>query len=111
MEAKDFDILLVEDDSVDIMNVQRSFERNNIHNKLHIARDGIEALMVLRGDHVDKIEPLPKVVLLDINMPRMNGIEFLQEIRKDPKLKSLSVFILTTSNYDKDRCQAYNLQR
>jgi CheY-like chemotaxis protein len=107
--TKDFGILLVEDDKVDIMNVQRSFEKNNVLNKLHLANNGVEALNMLRGDNVEKIEPLPKVILLDINMPKMNGIEFLREIRQDPKLSFLTVFILTTSNNDRDRWEAYDL--
>lgn len=100
-------ILLVEDDEVDIMNVQRAFKKNNISNPLIIARNGLEALEVFRGP--DAAGPLPRIVLLDINMPRMNGIEFLKEIRQDPALKSLSVFVMTTSSEDKDKVAAYDL--
>lgn len=107
--APDFSILLVEDDEVDIMNIKRSFEKNKIANNLHIAHNGLEALKMLRGDNMPKPDPLPKIVLLDINMPKMNGIEFLQEIRKDPELRSLTVFVLTTSNEDQDRWDAYDL--
>jgi CheY-like chemotaxis protein len=104
------DILLVEDDSVDIMNVQRAFRKNNINNPLHIARNGNEALDMLRGsEEVAQMSPMPKIILLDINMPKMNGIEFLREIRKDDHLKSISVFIMTTSNDDHDKFQAYNM--
>ncbi len=104
------DILLVEDDSVDIMNVQRAFMKNNINNPLHIARNGNEALDMLRGSgEVMQMSPMPKIILLDINMPKMNGIEFLKEIRKDDNLKSISVFIMTTSNDDHDKFQAYNM--
>lgn len=102
-------ILLIEDDEVDIMNVQRAFRKENIANPLFIARDGMEALAALRcADPAMRI-PHPKVILLDINMPRMNGIEFLTEIRKDPELKSLSVFVMTTSNEESDKIAAYNL--
>lgn len=99
-------VLLVEDDEVDIMNVQRAFKKNNITNMLHIARNGIEALDIYKNKEV---LPIPKVILLDINMPKMGGIEFLQEVRKDPILKSLSVFVMTTSNEESDKVAAYNL--
>jgi len=100
-------ILLVEDDEVDIMNVKRAFKKNNISNPLVIAHNGIEALEVLRSTAVDA--PKPKIVLLDLNMPRMGGIEFLKEIRVDPNLSSLSVFVMTTSNEDGDKIDAFNL--
>lgn len=109
-EDQTIDILLVEDDSVDIMNVQRAFKKNNINNPLHIAHNGIEALEMLRGsEHVMRLNPQPKIILLDINMPKMNGIEFLKELRKDEDLQSISVFIMTTSNDDHDKFQAYHM--
>lgn len=109
MEDYQVNILLVEDDEVDIMNVQRAFKKNRITNKLFITRNGLEALDLLRGKGEETVTPLPKIILLDINMPRMGGIEFLTELRKDEKLKSLSVFVMTTSNEDKDKIAAYNL--
>ncbi|MFC5270188.1 response regulator [Adhaeribacter terreus] len=105
MNEKLVNILLVEDDEVDIMNVQRAFKKNNITNPLFIAHNGLEALDMLRN----KIVPVPQIVILDINMPQMNGIEFLQELRKDENLKHLSVFVMTTSNDDSDKLNAYNL--
>ena len=102
-------ILLVEDDEVDVMNVKRAFQKNNISNPLFVAGNGIEALALLRGEGPEIIEPLPKIILLDINMPKMNGIEFLKEIRQDEQLKSLTVFVMTTSNDDNDKIDAYNL--
>jgi CheY-like chemotaxis protein len=104
------DILLVEDDSVDVMNVQRAFRKNNINNPLHIARNGIEALDMLRGtEGREKLNPVPKIILLDINMPKMSGIEFLKELRSDEQLRSISVFIMTTSNDDHDKFEAYKM--
>ncbi|HEV7380758.1 MAG TPA: response regulator [Dyadobacter sp.] len=100
-------ILLVEDDEVDIMNVKRAFKKNNISNPLLVAHNGIEALEVLRSTESDA--PKPKIILLDLNMPRMGGIEFLKEIRQDPALSKLSVFVMTTSNEDGDKIDAYNL--
>src|SRR5205823_6595315 len=78
-------------------------------NPLFIANDGFEALDLLRGTNgKEKISPLPRIILLDINMPKMNGLEFLKEMRNDPDIKGISVFVLTTSNDDKDKVEAYN---
>ncbi len=102
-------ILLVDDDEVDCMNVQRAFKKSNIVNPLSIAHNGIEALDLLRGTNgIEKINPIPRIILLDINMPKMNGLEFLKELRADKDLHSISVFIMTTSNDEKDRFEAYN---
>ncbi|MCX8148117.1 MAG: response regulator [Thermaurantimonas sp.] len=100
-------ILLVEDDEVDVMNVKRAFKKNHIQNPLLVAGNGIEALEILRSKNLDV--PRPKIVLLDLNMPKMGGIEFLKELRKDPELASTSVFVMTTSNEDSDKVEAYNL--
>jgi CheY-like chemotaxis protein len=103
---KVLNILLVEDDQVDVMNVRRAFEKNRIANPLFVAEDGIEALAMLRSGRV----PLSRrIVLLDLNMPRMSGIEFLRELRKDHALMYTPVIILTTSNDDRDKIEAYNL--
>jgi CheY-like chemotaxis protein len=99
-------ILLVEDDEVDVMNVQRAFRKNNIANPLFVAGNGVEALELLRGGTVPRER---RIVLLDLNMPRMNGIELLREIRRDPELKPTPVIVLTTSNDERDRIEAYNL--
>jgi CheY-like chemotaxis protein len=109
MSEKLVNILLVEDDQVDIMNVQRAFSKNNIANPLVVAHNGQEALDMLRGENGQKkISPTPRIVLLDLNMPKMNGIEFLKAIRSDFELKSLSVFVMTTSGDEKDKIDAYN---
>ncbi|QRR03288.1 response regulator [Dyadobacter sandarakinus] len=100
-------ILLVEDDEVDIMNVKRAFKKNNISNHLLVANNGVEALQLLRSG--DGLVSKPKIVLLDLNMPKMGGIEFLKEIRQDPELNLLSVFVMTTSNEDGDKIDAFNL--
>jgi CheY-like chemotaxis protein len=105
MIQKLVNILLVEDDEVDVMNVKRAFSKNNIKNDLYVAGNGVEALEMLRGS----IVPLPRIIILDINMPKMNGIEFLKELRIDENLKNISVFVMTTSNEDSDKINAYNL--
>lgn len=109
MKDRQIGILLVEDDEVDVMNVQRAFSKCSITNPLHIANNGLEALAMLRADGPDRLRPFPKLVLLDINMPKMNGIEFLAQLRADPTLRTLSVIMLTTSNEERDKVAAYNL--
>lgn len=110
MQDKLINILLVEDDEVDVMNVRRAFKKNNIQNPLYVAPNGLEALNMLRSeDGQPLIPPERRLILLDLNMPRMSGIEFLQELRSDPKLRSIPVVILTTSNQDQDRLRAYDL--
>lgn len=99
-------VLLVEDDEVDVMNVRRAFKKNNICNPLFVAGNGLEALEMLRTEQLPKDR---RLVLLDLNMPRMNGIEFLRELRSDAELKSVPVVVLTTSDDERDRVEAYNL--
>lgn len=97
-------ILLVEDDLLDTMNVERELRKLQVTASLLKARNGREALDLLRGTPTQPPqEPLPAVVLLDINMPRMNGLEFLTEIRADLRLRALNVFITTTSDEPSDR--------
>lgn len=99
-------ILLVEDDQVDILNVRRAFLKHNITNPLFVAGNGVEGLEMLRNGAVP---PTRRVVLLDLNMPMMNGIEFLRALRADPELRLTPVVVLTTSNDERDRTEAYNL--
>lgn len=108
-ESKMLHILLVDDDEVDVMNVQRAFRKNNIVNPLYIAHNGLEALDLLRGTSGEKIPSERRLVLLDLNMPKMNGLEFLREVRNDAALHALSVIVLTTSDDERDKVEAYNL--
>ncbi len=103
---KMLNILLVEDDEVDVMNVRRAFKKNNIGNPLWVAGNGLDALDLLRGPEIPRER---RLVLLDLNMPRMNGIEFLRELRADPELGLTPVVVLTTSDDERDRVDAYNL--
>lgn len=105
-EARPLHILLVEDDQIDQMNVKRAFERNKIMNPLYVAENGVEALEMLRDGRVPDER---RLVLLDLNMPMMNGIEFLKTLRADEKLGATPVVVLTTSNAEQDKVQAYNL--
>jgi CheY-like chemotaxis protein len=99
-------ILLVEDDEVDVMNVRRAFKKNNIANPLFLAENGLDALDQLRNGAIPRDR---RIILLDLNMPKMNGIEFLRELRRDPDLNLTPVIVLTTSNDERDRIEAYNL--
>ena len=110
MSSNNDAILLVEDDRVDIMTVQRAMKRIDISNPLHVARTGVEALGMLRGDDYPRIEPTPSLILLDLNLPKMGGIEFLKELRSDPELKNLQVIVLTSSNEPSDRAAAYEYE-
>jgi CheY-like chemotaxis protein len=108
MPEKVIHILLVEDDDIDIMNVKRAFKKNNVQNPLTVAEDGLKALEILKSLKANN-EPVPKIILLDLNMPRMGGIEFLTELRKDDELKDISVFVMTTSSEETDIVDAYRL--
>ncbi len=101
-------LLVVEDDDVAAEAIQRSLLKANTGFTATIAEDGLVALDILRGEHPDKTVHQPLIVLLDLNMPRMNGFEFLEAIRADKMLRSLVVFVLTTSGSDIDRAKAYD---
>jgi len=106
VNPRPLNILLVEDDVVDVMNVRRAFQQFHIMNPLFVASDGVEALSMLRTGEVPTDR---RLVLLDLNMPRMNGIELLRELRSDPSLHATPVVVLTTSDDERDRIEAYNL--
>jgi len=97
-------IMLVEDDELDVMGVRRSLKKLDIPYELYTAFNGIEALQLLRGD-AERLAmgSLPDIVLLDLNMPRMNGLEFLKILRGDEHLKWIKVYVMTTSNEATDR--------
>lgn len=101
-------ILLAEDDDVAAESVTRSLRKAGLPFPLVWAEDGAQALAALRGDDPARQVPRPRVVLLDLNMPRMNGFEFLQALRADPVLSDDVVFVLTTSDDDNDRMRAYH---
>lgn len=99
-------ILLVDDDDVAAEALVRGLRKHSMEGPIVIAEDGIVALKILRGTHASKIAK-PYIVLLDLNMPRMNGLEFLRELRNDAALKGAVVFVLTTSGAEADRTRAY----
>lgn len=97
-------ILLIEDDDVDIMTVRRSLKELAVPNPLDQVCDGEQGLAFLR----DPANPRPGLILLDLNMPRMNGVEFLTELRADVALKSIPVVVLTTSREETDRISSFS---
>ncbi len=100
-----FSILLVEDDQVDAMTVTRALKDIKAPNPLVHKTNGIEALNFLK----EKSKQKPGIILLDLNMPKMNGIEFLQHIKADDELKRIPVIVLTTSNEQRDKVDSFNL--
>ncbi len=111
MEKK-IDILLVEDDENDILITKRAFKKGKLTNRVFVVRDGEEALDFLyhRGKYKDEEKfPRPGLILLDINMPKMDGIEVLKRIKNDPELKKIPVIMLTISQRDQDIIESYQL--
>ncbi|HEU4633733.1 MAG TPA: response regulator [Flavisolibacter sp.] len=102
-------ILLVEDDQLDAMDIKRSLDKLNVFYKLVVAKNGEEALDILKGVHQTKLEDLPDIILIDINMPRMNGLEFLHILRETPDWKGIKCFVITTSDEKVDRETARQL--
>lgn len=99
-------VLLVEDDEVDVLNVRRALAKAGLEGvALHVAADGVEALAMLRGS--PPLDPPPRMVVLDLNLPRMNGVEFLHELRADESLRDLVVIVLTTSDEERDVRSAF----
>jgi CheY-like chemotaxis protein len=98
-------ILLVEDDRVDVMAVQRVFEENHIEQMLHVASNGVEALEMLRGEQEKQVIDPPMLILLDLKMPKMDGVEFLRRLRsdEDPRISRIPVIVLTYSTLESER--------
>lgn len=109
MNNKPFSILHIDDDQVDRMIIEKVIRKSGITTHLFHAADGEEALDLLRGTNGKTVpDPMPDIIITDINMPRMNGLEFLKELRSDPQLHHISVLIMTTSNDDADRKEAFS---
>lgn len=105
MKNSKIEILLVEDDKVDVLTLKRAFKDLNIINKLTVCENGLEALSYLKNSN----NTIPGIILLDINMPKMNGLEFLRERQKETKIKSIPVVVLTTSKAEQDKIESFNL--
>jgi len=101
-------VLLVDDDDVAAEAVLRSFKKHGVRCHMITAADGLEALEVLNNQHPSKRVADPCIVLLDLNMPRLDGFGFLEAVRADRRLQNMIVFVLTTSSRDEDRTRAYD---
>jgi CheY-like chemotaxis protein len=103
------EILLVEDDPGDVVMTREAFQDYKVRNNLHVVNDGTEAMAFLRrqGDYADR--PRPDLVLLDLNLPKMDGREVLEAIKSDPELASIPVVVLTTSENEDDVLRSYSL--
>jgi len=102
-------ILLVEDNTDDVDLTVRALKQNHLLNKVYIARDGAEAINMLFGTESTPAIPTPEVVLLDLNLPKISGLDVLRRIRADERTKLLPVVVLTTSSEDRDRIESYSL--
>ena len=108
----EIEILLVEDDPNDVELTLRVLRKNNLANKIHIARDGEEALDFLfcRGKYSDRqLDNPPKVVFLDLKLPKLNGLEVLRELKKDPRTQPIPVVVMTSSREQRDLVDGYRL--
>lgn len=108
-DAQPITVLLVEDDPGDELMTREAFEHNKVGNALHVVRDGAEALDYLyrRGDHA--AAPRPDLILLDLNLPKRDGREVLEEIKSHPDLAAIPVVVLTTSSAEEDILRSYRL--
>ncbi len=104
------EILLVEDNEGDIILTKKAFEKGKIMNRLHVVRNGVNALDFLYQRNGYEQSSRPDLILLDLNMPKMNGQEVLENIKADENLKTIPVIVLTTSNADEDILKSYKLQ-
>ncbi|MEU1724007.1 response regulator [Actinomadura sp. ATCC 39365] len=103
------DVLLVEDDQGDILLTREAFDLNKVRNRLNVVNDGEQAMAYLRREGVYAGAPRPDLILLDLNLPRMNGLEVLSEVKADATLRTIPVVILTTSEAEEDILHSYRL--
>jgi CheY-like chemotaxis protein len=107
--ARQIEVLLVEDDPGDVLMTKEAFADYKVQNRLHVVNDGVEAMAFLRREGVHADAPRPDLVLLDLNLPRMDGREVLQAIKSDGQLASIPVVVLTTSEAEEDVLRSYSL--
>jgi CheY-like chemotaxis protein len=108
-ELDSIEVLLVEDDPGDVLMIKEAFAENKVHNNLSVVNDGVRAIQYLRreGEYAEAVRP--DLILLDLNLPRRDGREVLQEIKSDADLRIIPVVILTTSSSDEDIVRSYDL--
>jgi CheY-like chemotaxis protein len=107
MSGGRLNLLLVEDDTIDVLSFKRGLAEHKINHPLWVASDGEQALAIARGGLGTTPLPRPFLIVLDLNLPRMDGCEFLAELRADPRLRDSIVFVLTTSGDERHRAAAY----
>jgi len=103
------DVLLVEDDPGDVVLIKEAFEFNKVHNALHVVSDGVQALDFLYRRNGHEGAPRPDLVLLDLNLPRKDGREVLEEVKADSDLRTIPIVVLTTSEAEEDILRSYDL--
>ncbi len=108
-DIQPIDVLLVEDDEGDVLMTREAFDFYKIRNTLHVVSDGAQALEFLRRTGPYEDAPRPGLVLLDVNLPRVSGLEVLAELKQDPELMAVPVVMLTTSQADEDILRSYKL--
>ncbi|MEV0629956.1 response regulator [Nonomuraea wenchangensis] len=108
-EGRAIEVLLVEDDQGDILLTREAFDLNKVRNRLHVVNDGEQAVAFLRREGSYADVPCPDLILLDLNLPRMSGLEVLSEIKADPVLATIPVVVLTTSEAEEDILHSYRL--
>jgi CheY-like chemotaxis protein len=108
-DSAEIDVLLVEDDEGDVLMTREAFEHHKLRNQLHVVPDGVEAISFLRREGKHEDAPRPGLILLDLNLPRKDGREVLEEIKSDETLRSIPVVVLTTSQAEEDILRSYNI--
>ena len=108
-DSAEIDVLLVEDDEGDVLMTREAFEHHKLRNQLHVVPDGVEAISFLRREGKHEGAPRPGLILLDLNLPRKDGREVLEEIKSDETLRSIPVVVLTTSQAEEDIARTYDL--
>jgi CheY-like chemotaxis protein len=106
---KTVDVLLVEDDPGDTLMIREAFEHHAITHQLHHVADGVEAMAFLRQEDGYAGSPRPDLILLDLNLPRMDGRQVLEQVKGDPHLRAIPIVVLTTSDADEDILRSYEL--
>ncbi len=103
------DVLLVEDDAGDVLLIREAFEHNKVHNTLQHVSDGVEAIEFLRREGAHRTAERPDLILLDLNLPRKDGREVLEEVKGDEVMRRIPVVVLTTSKAEEDVLRSYDL--
>ena len=109
MTAERMEILLVEDDPSDIALTLHAFKTANVGNTIHVARDGVDALERIFGNGPDILPKLPKIILLDLKLPRLDGHEVLRRLKHDPRTRAIPVIVLTSSAEERDVMRTYQM--